>query len=111
MSAQEAALIWCPFADGDSAAQAAELLLNERLVACVNIIPAVRSIYLWEGKIEAAGECGVLFKTQAPLLERAIARLAEIHPYEAPAITGWRCDTAAPATLAWLAELANPGRP
>ena len=52
-------------------------------------------------------ECGALFKTDAALLDAAIARLAEIHPYEVPAITGWRCDAAAPATAAWLGGLVS----
>ena len=44
----------------------------------------------------------------AALLDTAVARLAQIHPYDTPAITGWRCDAAAPATLAWLDGLTPP---
>ena len=44
------------------------------------------------------------------LLDQATARLAEIHPYETPAVLGWRTDTAAPATRAWLRELVMPKR-
>jgi periplasmic divalent cation tolerance protein len=50
----------------------------------------------------------VLFKTDASLLDRATARLAEIHPYQTPAVLGWRTDTAAHATRAWLRELITP---
>src|SRR5690606_34158659 len=76
------ALIWCPFADEASAAAAANRLLDEGLVACANILPPMRSLYIWRGERGDTREVGVLFKTDASLLERATARLAEIHPYD-----------------------------
>lgn len=104
-----AALIWSPFADQASAEAAASRLLDEGLIACANILPAVRSLYIWQGTRGEGSECGVLFKTDSALLDAAVARLADIHPYDTPAITGWRCDAAAPATLAWLGSLTPPG--
>lgn len=101
------ALIWCPFADEDSAAEAATRLLDERLVACANILPPMRSLYVWQGERGEARECAVLFKTDAALLEPAAARLAEIHPYETPAVMGWRADYTPPATAEWLGRLAR----
>ena len=100
-----AALVWCPFPDGDSAETAAGVLLDEGLIACANILPAIRSLYVWQGERHCGDEVGVLFKTTADRLDRAVARLAEVHPYDPPAILGWRCDAAAPGTLAWLAGL------
>ncbi|HTK73482.1 MAG TPA: divalent cation tolerance protein CutA [Croceibacterium sp.] len=99
-----AALIWSPFASEDDAAKAAAALLDEGLIACANLVP-VRSFYVWQGERGEARECGALFKTSEGLLDKAVARLAEIHPYETPAITGWRADAAAAATAAWLAGL------
>jgi len=96
------ALIWCPFADEASAAAAAQQLLDERLIACANILPAMRSLYSWQGERGEATEVGVLFKTDASALDRATARLAEIHPYDTPAVLGWRTDTAARPTAEWL---------
>jgi periplasmic divalent cation tolerance protein len=100
-----AAVIWTTFADEAAAAEAASTLLDERLVACANLVPGLRSIYVWRGERGEARECGALFKTDAGLLELACARLAELHPYGTPAISGWRSDAAAAATLAWLGEL------
>lgn len=100
-----AALIWSPFESEDEAAKAAGQLLDEGLIACANVIPAVRSLYVWRGERGEARECAALFKTDASLLDKAIARLAAIHPYETPAIVGWRADAVAPATAAWLGEL------
>ena len=99
------ALIWCPFADDDSAATAARQLLDEGLIACANILPPMRSLYTWQGERNEAIEVPVLFKTDASLLDRATARLAEVHPYETPAVLGWRADTAAKPTAAWLRSL------
>lgn len=99
------ALIWCPFADEASAAAAAGQLLDEGLVACANILPPMRSLYTWQGERGEAVEVAALFKTDARLLDRATARLAEIHPYETPAVLGWRADAAPPPTAEWLAAL------
>ena len=105
-SAQDgAALIWCPFPDETAVEDAAAILLHENLVACANILPGMRSLCVWEGKRRESREVGVLFKPRAGLLERAIERLYALHPYEEPAVLGWRCDGAAPATLAWLSAL------
>jgi len=96
------ALIWCPFADEASAAAVAAQLLDEGLIACANILPPMRSLYTWQGERGEAVEIGVLFKTDASALDRATARLAEIHPYDTPAVLGWRTDTAAKPTAEWL---------
>ena len=100
-----AALIWCPFESEDAAAKVASQLLDEGLIACANLIPDVRSLYVWRGERGEARECGSLFKTEAGLLDKAVARLAAIHPYDTPAIAGWRADATPPVTAAWLGEL------
>ena len=100
-----AALIWCPFPDEESAAAIASTLLDEGLIACANLLPAMRSLYVWQGERGDAREVGALLKTRADRLDATLARLVELHPYEIPAAVAWRCDAAAPATLDWLAEL------
>lgn len=99
------ALIWCPFASEQDAARAAEMLLDEKLIACANILPQMRSLYIWNGERGEGEEAGVLFKTDAALLDAAIARLAEIHPYDEPAAIGWRAEAAPPGARNWLAGL------
>jgi periplasmic divalent cation tolerance protein len=101
----EAALIWCPFPDEESAVAAASALLDEGRIACANLLPAMRSLYVWKGECGDAREIGALFKTRADRLDAALARLVELHPYDTPAAVAWRCDAAAPATIEWLAEL------
>lgn len=82
-----------PEADAERIAGA---LLDERLVACVTFIRGARSRYWWKGKLEEADEVVMLMKTADHLLDRAIARLVELHPYEVPeavafdACGGWQ---------------------
>jgi periplasmic divalent cation tolerance protein len=99
------ALGWCPFPDRESAKRAAATLLDERLIACANILPGMISVYDWNGARGEDEEVGMLIKTDAALLEAAIARLAELHPYEQPTILGWHCEATTPATAAWLRAL------
>lgn len=96
-----AALIWCPFPDEATGREAILVLLDERLIACGNLVPGMRSLFAWRGEREESQECGALLKTTAMMLDTAMTRLAEMHPYDTPAITGWtvRADI---GTLAWL---------
>lgn len=105
---QGAALIWSPFPDGETARAIAGQLLEEKLVACANILGPIESHFLWQGGQSSASETGVLFKTTAALLEDAVGRLGKLHPYDTPAIVGWRADAAFPATIAWLAAVMQP---
>ncbi|MDE8651740.1 divalent-cation tolerance protein CutA [Novosphingobium album (ex Liu et al. 2023)] len=99
------ALLWCPFPDGESAAACVHALLDEGLIACGNILPAMTAIFVWNGTRSTAEETGALLKTNAALLEPATRRLAQLHPYDEPAVLGWRCDAAASGTAAWLAGI------
>jgi len=101
----QAALIWCPFPDIDAAKSAAEQLLSEDLIACANILPQVVSVFEWDGQASSANEVVAILKTSAELLDSVIARLGECHPYDTPAIVGWRCDGTHQATRNWLSEV------
>jgi periplasmic divalent cation tolerance protein len=100
-----AALIWCPFPDKETARRIAGQLLADGLIACANIMAEMESLFLWEGKADSASEVGVLFKTTGEQLDPAIERLGGLHPYETPAIIGWRCDAAHPLTQQWLGAM------
>lgn len=99
------ALVWCPCPDADEAARLAEALLDEKLIACANLFPGLRSLYDWNGERGEAQEAGMLLKTDAALLPRLLARISALHPYDAPAVLAWRCDAATPGTAAWLGGL------
>ena len=99
------ALIYCPFPDRESARNAASRLLDEKLIGCANLLGEVESLFEWQGERGSERELGVLFKTDERLLDNAIERLGALHPYDTPAIVGWRCDAAHPATREWLGAL------
>ncbi|WP_086737718.1 divalent-cation tolerance protein CutA [Erythrobacter colymbi] len=98
-----AALVWCPFPDAESARAAADALLDDRLIACANILGPIESRFVWEGARATGSEVAVLFKTTSERLDDVVERLGELHPYDTPAILGWYADAAHPATFAWLA--------
>lgn len=104
----DAGLIWCPFADEETAAHVAGILLDEGHIACANIMPGVRSLYVWNGERGESREVVAVFKTAAERLAGAIARLEMLHPYDSPAICGWLCDSAGTSTRRWLGQLATP---
>ena len=88
----------------DVAEQIAKTLVDEQLAACVNIPGACRSIYRWQGVLQAAEETPVLIKTTADRYEALQARLNELHPYDVPEIVAWRTDAALPAFASWVVE-------
>lgn len=99
------ALIYCPFPDREVARAVAGQLLDEKLIACANILGEIESLFIWEGRRQSGTEVAVLMKTDADLLEKATERLGELHPYDTPAVLGWGCESAPDATREWLASL------
>lgn len=102
-----AALIYAPFPDRESAREVAAQLLDEKLIGCANLMGEVESLYRWDGERGESTEMAVLFKTDAALLDAAVARLEALHPYDTPAVLGWKCDAAGTATAAWLGAIAS----
>jgi len=80
----------------------ARTLLEERLVACANLLPGCRSIYLWRGAVEDADETLVLFKTTRNRYRAFEERLRALHPYELPEIVALSPDAVLPAYAAWV---------
>lgn len=103
----DAALAWCPFPDRESARTIAAQLLDEKLIGCANILGEIEALYEWNGERGESSEVAVLLKTNAKLLGKMTRRLGELHPYETPAILGWKCDAAHPSTKVWLGSLAQ----
>lgn len=72
--------------DADKAAEIARTLVEEKLVACVNVIPAIRSIYRWEGRVEDASEALLVLKTPRFRMKELVDRVTALHPYEVPEV-------------------------
>lgn len=105
-------LIYTTWPDADSARAAAAAVVTEGLCACANILPGMTSVYRWQGEIETASECVAMFKTTTARAPALVVRLAELHPYDEPAILGLPVDAAASAAsfLAWIAAQTGSGR-
>ena len=94
--------------DAETAARIARTLVQERLAACVNLLPGVRSIYRWQGAIEDAAEVLLVMKTRAERVEALAERLRALHPYELPELVVLPVAGGSSGYLDWvLAEAAG----
>ena len=94
-------------ADADAAALA-RTLIDERLAACVNILPPMTSVYRWQGKVEQDREQQMVIKTASDRVAALQARLRQLHPYELPEFLVLDA-TGSEAYLAWVGESAEGG--
>jgi len=84
MNNTEFVFIYSTFPDGASAEKVARMLATERLAACVNIHPAMTSVYEWDGKLETGSEVATFIKTRRVLVDAVIAAARKLHPYTTP---------------------------
>jgi periplasmic divalent cation tolerance protein len=89
--------------DADTAARAGRTLVEERLAACVNVVPGLRSIYEYGGKLCDDAEVLCLFKTRRALYPAFRDRMTALHPYEVPEIIALPLAEGNAPYLAWLA--------
>ena len=80
------AAIYSTFDNIEDARRIATTLVEEQLVACVNIIPKIESIYRWKGKIENTEEIAIIAKTTDANVKKTITRIKQLHNYEVPDI-------------------------
>jgi periplasmic divalent cation tolerance protein len=88
----------------EAARSIARVLVDERLAACVNVIPMSASIYRWEGKIVEEPESLLLVKTSAARVEPLAQRIAALHPYSVPEILSLPVERGLAAYIAWVVE-------
>ncbi|RUO24101.1 divalent-cation tolerance protein CutA [Aliidiomarina minuta] len=98
-------LVLCTVPDQDTASQLARLVVEQKLAACVNIVPQLVSVYEWEGKIEQDNEVLLLIKTQAPCFEALQNLLQQAHPYDVPEIIALDINAGLPAYLNWIKDV------
>ncbi|HWM51400.1 MAG TPA: divalent-cation tolerance protein CutA [Thermoplasmata archaeon] len=87
--------------DRSTARRIARAIIERRLAACANLWP-VESIYRWQGKREETNEFVIVFKTRRSLLEKVIAEVRRIHPYEVPCIVSYPMGPALGAFADWI---------
>ena len=101
-SATRAALVLTTIAADADGAALARTLVEERLAACVNVLPAMTSVYRWKGQVEQDREQQLVIKTTMDRLPALEARVRELHAYELPEFLVIAADDGSAAYLAWL---------
>jgi periplasmic divalent cation tolerance protein len=88
----------------EAASSIGRTLVEERLVACVNIIPRIHSIYWWKGEICTDEEVLLVMKTRSSLFPDLRTRVRELHSYEVPEIVAFPLEQGLPEYLKWVVE-------
>ena len=104
----EALIVFTTFANENEAATVARVLVEERLVACANLLPGARSLYRWRGEVKDEREVVVLLKTRKQDWPALISRLHELHSFDTPECVAVRIAAGAPRYMAWLEEALAP---
>lgn len=92
----------------EKAAEIARVLVEERLAACVNLVPQLRSIYRWKGEIRDEAETLAIAKTTSDRAEALHARLIELHPYEVPEVLALQVSGGHAPYLEWVGASVTP---
>jgi periplasmic divalent cation tolerance protein len=99
------ALLYTTFPDIQAAEQIASQLLDERLIACVNLLPNMVSLYVWQGKNQRSIEVAALLKTDATHLQTLMSRLKALHPYDVPCMMNLNVDNMDVDYLSWMTSI------
>jgi len=84
-------------------------VVESRLAACANVLPAIRSVYWWDGRVVEDGEALLLLKTRAGVLEPLIQAVRELHSYSVPCVTAFPIVGGNPDYLKWVTEETTGG--
>ncbi|NBJ12292.1 divalent-cation tolerance protein CutA [Microvirga arsenatis] len=95
-------LVYTTFPDVDTALSIGEGLVRDGLIACINVLPGMRSVYSWKGAIEQGQEAVAILKTRKGLQDEVSRALKERHPYETPVVLFIEPTGGDAATLEWL---------
>ncbi|WP_034302861.1 divalent-cation tolerance protein CutA [Herbaspirillum sp. RV1423] len=99
---EQALIVLTNVPDAELARSLAQTLVERRLAACVNIMPAIQSVYRWQGVVEHATELTLMIKsTQARYVELEAA-IVEVHPYDVPEVIALPIAAGLPAYLNWI---------
>jgi len=99
-----ALVCYCSCPDPATADRIANALVDERLAACVNVLPGVRSVYRWRDAVEHADEVLLVIKTTVDRLDALSARVTSLHPAELPELIAVEVVGGLPDYLSWVAD-------
>lgn len=104
MNENEAIVVLCTAPDPEVAASLAQGLVEAGLAACVNVLPGVRSFYLWEGELHQDGELQLVIKSHRDRFDELEAWLMRHHPYDVPEVLALPVMAGSAPYLAWMRE-------
>ena len=96
-------VVLCTTPSPEVGAELGRGLVEQKLAACVNIVPGLRSIYSWQGETKDDAECQLLIKTRRTRFEALAEYIREHHPYEEPEIIALPVVAGSATYLAWVA--------
>lgn len=102
MTGHSVVLVTAP--NADKAAEIGRTVVAEGLAACANLVPGVRSIYRWEGKLQDAQEILLVIKTRRELFEALRDRVVQLHPYEVPEVIELELTRGHAPYLEWIVQ-------
>ena len=103
MGADDLLMVYTTVTNSEDAQMLARSAVERHLAACVQI-EAIQSVYRWKGKVQSEPEQRILFKTTKTLYQQLESMIAELHPYELPAIFATPVVAASTAYAAWVRE-------
>jgi len=98
----EARVVLVTVPDRGEALRLVRLLVEERLVACGNVLPEVTSIFHWEGELREEAEYLLVLKSDTSRIPSLLERIPEVHPYEVPEILVLEVESGHPPYLEWI---------
>jgi periplasmic divalent cation tolerance protein len=101
---EQVVIAFTTFPDVETARKISRELVDSAVVACVNIIPAVESIYYWKEKVETSAESLAIFKLTAARYSEFESRLRKLHPYDVPEVFRLNIAGGSPDYLRWISE-------
>lgn len=105
----DAVVVYTTYPSETEAVAAAEALVQAGLVACANILPGMKAVFIWDGQLERATEVVMILKTRRALVREVIAAVKRLHSYQNPAVVVWPIIAGSPDYLGWIgAQTAFP---
>lgn len=100
----DAIVVLCTCSDTAQADHIATALLDERLAACINLVPNVTSYFRWQDKVEHASEVQLIIKTRRSLFAALCERVQALHSYDVPELIAVPIERGSTDYLTWLHE-------
>jgi periplasmic divalent cation tolerance protein len=104
----QAIFIYITVPSESEAQKIAEAVVADRLAACANIVPGMKSIYHWEGKLERGNEVILIFKTRAELFQAVEERVRELHSFATPCVVSLPLSNVSDGFMQWILAETKP---